>query len=172
MNRTEKTELVESLQQVFQTARLVVVTQNTGLTVAEMSFLRREMRAAGGSFKVTKNRLARLALKGTQFEPLADHFRGPTAIACSDDPVAAAKVAVDYAQKNNKLVVLGGAMEATVLDAPGVKALATLPPLEEVRAKLLGLLMAPASKLASVIQAPGAGLARVVNAHAKKGEAA
>lgn len=172
MNRTEKTELVGNLRQVFQTARLVVVAQNTGLTVAEMSDLRREMRTANGSFKVTKNRLARLALKGTRFEPLADHFRGPTAIASSDDPVAAAKVTVDYAQKNSKLVVLGGAMETTVLDASGVKALATLPPLDEVRAMLLGLLMAPASKLASVIQAPGAGLARVLNAHAEKGETA
>ena len=125
------------------------------------------MREAGGSFKVTKNRLAKLALKGTKFEGLADCFTGPTAIAVSTDPVAAAKVAVEYANKNEKLQIVGGALEAEVLDADAVKALATLPSLDELRGKIIGLILAPATKIAVVLQAPAGQLARVFAAYAK-----
>jgi large subunit ribosomal protein L10 len=169
VDRTDKEDLVASLHQTFEDASMVVVTHYSGLTVKEMGDLRGRMREAGALFKVTKNRLTRLALKDTKFEPLSDMFTGPTAIAYSDDPVAAAKVAVNYAKENDKLIVLGGALDNETLDANGVKALATLPSLDELRGKIIGLLNAPATKIAGVLQAPGGQVARVISAHAEQG---
>lgn len=168
MDRAKKEALVAELRQTFDENELVVITHQTGLTVAEASDLRRKMREAGARFKVTKNRLAKLALKDTKFEHLSDNFSGPTAIAVSVDPVAAAKVAVEFANKNDKLVILSGALGDKSLDANSVKALAKLPSLNELRGKIVGLLQAPASKLASVTQAPAAQLARVFGAYAAK----
>jgi large subunit ribosomal protein L10 len=142
------------------------------VTAPQTQDLRRKMRDAGASFKVTKNRLTRLALKGTKFEAIESLFTGPTGIAYSEDPVTAAKIAVEFAKDNDKLTIVGGAMEATVLDASGVEALAKLPSLDELRGKLIGLLQAPATKLAGVTQAPAGQLARLLNAYAQKGEAA
>lgn len=172
MDRSEKEALVASLNDVFGKASLLVVTRPSGLTVAESTDLRRKMREAGASFKVTKNRLTRLALQGTRFEPLADLFKGQTAIAYSEDPVAAAKVAVEYAEKNQKFSVLGGALDQQVLDAAGITALAKLPSLDSLRGKLIGVLQAPASRMVGVLQAPGGQLARVLSAYASKDEAA
>jgi large subunit ribosomal protein L10 len=172
VDRSEKQQLVTSLHQTLKTAELVVITQQSGLTVAEATNLRRQMRQAGAGFKVTKNRLARLALEGTKFEGLKSMFTGPTAIAYSADPIAAAKVAVTYANSNDKLKIVGGAMGGQVLDPNGVKALATLPSLDELRSKIIGVLAAPATKVAAVLQAPAAKLARVLNAYASKGDAA
>lgn len=172
MNRSEKEALVASMKSVFDDVALVVVTHQTGLSVSEMTDLRQRMREAGASFKVTKNRLARLALEGTRFSGIADYFTGPTAIACSTDPVAAAKVAVGFAKTNEKLLIVGGALGEQVLDPDGVKALATLPSLDELRAQFVGLLQTPATRVAGVLQAPAGQLARVVNAYAQKGEAA
>jgi large subunit ribosomal protein L10 len=172
VDRSEKQQLVTNLHQTLKTAELVVITQQSGLTVAEVTNLRRQMRQAGAGFKVTKNRLARLALEGTKFEGLKSMFTGPTAIAYSADPIAAAKVAVTYANSNDKLKIVGGAMGGQVFDPAGVKALATLPSLDELRGKIVGLLAAPATKVAAVLQAPAAKLARVLNAYASKGDAA
>ena len=172
MNRTEKGEVVSALHKTLAATTLVVVTRQVGLTVAEVSNLRRKMRAAGAGYKVTKNRLARLALKGTKYERLDPLFKGPTAIAYSADPIAAAKVAVEFAKDNEKLAILGGAIGEQVLDAKGVQALATLPSLDELRGKIVGLVQAPAVKVARVLQAPAGQLARVLGAYAKKGAAA
>lgn len=172
MDRSRKEALVAELNGSFAEATLVVVTQQSGMTVAESTDLRRRMREAGASYKVTKNRLAKLALAGTPYEQIVDLFEGPTAIAYSFDPVAAARVAVDFAKTNEKLVVIGGAMGATKLDEAGVKALASLPSLDELRGKLLGVLNAPATKVAGVLQAPAGQLARVFGAYANKDEAA
>lgn len=168
MDRGKKEALVAELRQTFDENELVVVTHQSGLTVAEASDLRRKMREAGARFKVTKNRLAKLALKDTKFEHLTDDFTGPTAIAVSVDPVAAAKVAVEFANKNDKLQIVSGALGEKGLDADGVKSLAKLPSLDELRGKIVGLLQAPAGKLASVTQAPAAQLARVFGAYAAK----
>ena len=170
MDRVEKENMVSSLHETFEDNSMVVVTHYAGLTVKEMGDLRSRMRQAGALFKVTKNRLTRLALKDTKFEPLSDMFSGPTAIAYSDDPVAAAKVSVNYAKENDKLVVLGGILNEDFFDADGIKALAILPSLEELRAKIAGLLNAPATKIAQVIQAPGGQVARAISAHAEQGE--
>jgi len=172
VDRAKKEQLVGELNGAFADAALVVVTHQSGLTVAESTELRRRMRDAGASFKVTKNRLVKLALVGTPYEGIADLFSGPTAIAYSADPIVAARVAVDFAKQNEKLVVIGGAMAQNRLDEAGVKALATLPSLDELRGKLLGLLNAPATKVAGVLQAPAGQLARVFSAYAEKGEAA
>jgi len=172
VDRARKEELVTELNQSFAEAALVVVTQQTGLTVSESTELRGKMREAGASYKVTKNRLAKLALAGTPYEPITDLFSGPTAIAYSADPVAAARVAVDFAKENDKLVVVGGAMGGTLLDENAVKALASLPSLDELRGKLVGLLNAPATKIAGVLQAPAGQLARVTGAYANQDEAA
>jgi large subunit ribosomal protein L10 len=168
VDRSAKGKLIDSLQTTFKNASLVVVTQQAGLTVAEVSDLRRQMRAAGAGFKVAKNRLARRALEGTSFKGLGPMFKGPTAIAFSRDPVAAAKVAVEYANKNEKLKIVGGGLGEKSLDQAAVKALATLPSLPEIRARLLGTIAAPATRLATVIRAPAGALARVVNARGKK----
>lgn len=172
MDRSAKEALVSQLHEAFQAAELVVVTRQTGLTVAESTSLRRQMREAGASFKVAKNRLARLALKGTKFEQLSDQLTGPTGIAYSTDPVAAAKVAVKFSKGNDKLAILGGAMATQTLDKAGVEALSSLPSLDELRGKIVGLLQAPATKVAGVLQAPAGQLARVFNAYAQKSEAA
>jgi len=168
VERSQKAELVATLNKTFQSAELVIVTQQTGLTVAEITDLRRQMRAAGAGFKVAKNRLAQRALEGTRFQPLADLFKGPTALAYSKDPVAAAKVTVGFADKNEKLKIVGGSLGERKLDLAGIKALATLPSLPEMRARLAGLIAAPATRLATVVCAPAAQLARVVGAHARK----
>ena len=172
MDRSQKKELVASLHQTFAETNLVVVTRQSGLTVAEASDLRRKMREAGASYKVTKNRLTRLALEGTKFEALKELFTGPTAVAVSGDPVAAAKVCVAFAKANEKLVIVGGAMGETKLDPEAIKSLATLPSLDELRGKLIGVLQAPATKVAGVVQAPAAQLARVFSAYGSQGEAA
>ncbi|MBO6783110.1 MAG: 50S ribosomal protein L10 [Alphaproteobacteria bacterium] len=172
MDRARKEELVTELNQSFADAALVVVTQQTGLTVAESTDLRRRMREAGAGYRVTKNRLAKLALAGTTYEQISDLFEGPTAIAYSADPVAAARVAVDFSKENEKLVVVGGAMGDTLLDESGVKALASLPSLDELRGKLVGMLNTPATRIAGVTQAPAGQLARVFGAYGAQGEAA
>jgi large subunit ribosomal protein L10 len=165
VDRAQKQALVAELQETFESNNLLVLTHQSGLTVAEVSELRKQMREAGGSFKVTKNRLAKIALKGTKFEGLADQFTGPTAIAVSSDPVAAAKIAVEFANKNEKLQIICGSLEMEALDADAVKALAKLPSLDELRGKLIGLIQAPATKIAGVLQAPGGQLARVFGAY-------
>jgi large subunit ribosomal protein L10 len=146
----------------------VVVTRQVGLTVAEVDDLRNRTRAAGARYKVTKNRLARLALKGTQYEDLDGVFTGPTAVATSLDPVAAAKVVVEFANKNEKLTIVAGSIGGKMLDVEQVKALAKLPSLDELRGKLIGLLQAPAGKIARLLQTPGGQLARVLAARAEK----
>lgn len=166
MERAAKRELVSTLNDVFQTTGVVVVAHYAGLTVADMQNLRAQMKKAGATVKVAKNRLAKIALEGTDVASITDLMTGPTLIAYSDDPVAAPKVAVDFAKANDKLVVLGGAMGTTALDANGVKALASLPSLDELRAKLVGLVQAPATKIAQVVNAPAAKLARVFGAYA------
>ncbi len=171
MDRTEKREFVSSLAAVFAETSMVVVTQNKGLTVAEVTDLRRQMRAAGAHFKVAKNRLAILALDGTRFDGIKPMLKGPTALAWARDPVAVSKVCVDFAKTNEKLVLIGGALGAQTLNAAGVKALSELPSLDTLRAGLLGMLNTPATRIASVIQAPAGQLARVLAAYAKKDEA-
>jgi large subunit ribosomal protein L10 len=157
----------------FGESTVCIVTHYQGLTVAQMEALRGKVREVGARFRVTKNRLTRLALEGTEFEGLSDLFTGPTAIATSADPVAAAKACAEFAKTNDKLVILGGAMQGRVLDAEGVQALAKMPSLDELRGKLVGLLTTPAQRVASVTQAPAGQLARVLNAYAEsQGEAA
>ena len=172
MDRGQKQQLVETLQQDLNGTVCVVVTHQIGLTVAESTQLRRQMRSAGASYRVTKNRLARRALENTPFAGLSDLFTGPTAIAFSSDPVAAAKVAVEFANRNDKLQIIGGGLSGQRLDSEGVKALATLPSLDALRGKIVGLLQAPATRVATVLQAPAAQVARVLAAFAEKsGEA-
>jgi large subunit ribosomal protein L10 len=168
MDRAEKSELVTSLQQVFQSTKVVVVCHYAGLTVAQMSALRRQMRQAGASVKVAKNRIAKIALEGTDVASISSLLKGPTLIAYSDDPVAAPKISTEFAKANEQLVILGGAMGTTALDPNGVKALASLPSLDELRAKIVGLVQAPATKIAQVVNAPAAKVARVFGAYAAK----
>lgn len=168
MDRNQKADAVEVLKGIFAESGSVVVAHYTGLTVAELSKLRRRMRAEGASFKIAKNRLAARALQGTAIEGITDLFKGPTGIAFSKDPVAAAKVADAFAKDNAKLVILGGSVGSTILDADGVKALASLPSLDQLRGKLIGLLQAPATKIAGVLAAPAGQLARVIGAYSKK----
>lgn len=168
MDRSQKTEAVAELNRTFKEVGVVVVTRNLGMTVAQSTELRTKMRDAGASYKVAKNRLAKIALEGTDYGSLADLLTGPTALATSADPVAAAKAVVDFAKTNDKIEIVGGAMGSTVLDAEGVKALASLPSLDELRGKIVGLIAAPATKLATVTQAPAAQLARVFGAYGAK----
>lgn len=172
MDRTEKEKMIASLHRVFEDTTIVVVTRYSGMTVAEMGQLRSQMRQAGARFQVTKNRLARRALEGTRFTSLDGLFKGPTAIAFSNDPVAAAKAAVTYAKTNEKLVVVGGALGAESLDAQAVKALAALPSLDELRGRIVGLLNAPATRVAMVLAAPAGQLARVLDARGRQEAAA
>jgi large subunit ribosomal protein L10 len=168
VDKTEKAEVVEELKGVFTDSGSLVVAHYTGMTVAQMADLRTRMRAAGASFKVAKNRLAMRALQGTAVEGISHLFKGPTGIAFSKDPIAASKVAVAYAKDNDKLVILGGSVGTTALDANGVKALAALPSLDELRGKLVGLILAPATKIAGIVQAPAGQLARVIGAYSTK----
>lgn len=172
MDRGAKEALVTALNASLVDAGLVIVTRQAGMTVAETTKLRRQMRDAGASFKVAKNRLARLALKGTRYEALGEQLTGPTGLAYSSDPVAAAKVAVKFSKENQKLSIVGGAMAGQMLDPEGVKALAELPSLDALRGKIVGLLQAPASKIAAILQAPGGQLARVLKAYSEKSQAA
>ena len=168
MDRAEKKEFVAELNGVFSKTAVVVVAHYSGLTVAQMQNLRKQMREAGATVQVAKNRLAKIALEGTDVASIASLMKGPTLIAYSDDPVAAPKVAVAFAKDHDKLVILGGAMGKTALNPDGVKSLATMPSLDELRAKLLGLLNAPATKLAQLSTAPAAKLARVFKAYADR----
>jgi len=168
VDRAEKKELVSTLNGVFKSTSVVVVAQYSGLTVAQMQNLRKQMAKAGATVKVSKNRLAKIALEGTDVASIGPLLKGPTLIAYSDDPVAAPKVATAFAKDFDKFVILGGALGATALNVDGVKALATLPSLDELRAKLVGLLVAPATKIAQLSTAPAAKLARVVGAYANK----
>jgi large subunit ribosomal protein L10 len=172
VDRAQKSEMVSTLNEVFSNTGVVVVAHYSGLTVAQMTALRGRMKDAGASLKVAKNRLVKLALKGTDAEHISDLFQGPTVIAYSSDPVAAPKIAAEFAKTNEKFVLLGGAMGKTSLDAKGVEALATLPSLDELRAKLVGMIKTPATRIAGVLQAPAGQLARVIGAYAKKDEAA
>lgn len=172
MDRAAKAELVASLNDVFANTGVVVVAHYSGLSVASMQKLRKEMKQAGATVKVAKNRIAKIALEGKDVASIAPLLKGPTLLAYSDDPVAAPKVAVEFAKTNDKFVVLGGAMGVTSLNADGVKALASLPSLDELRAKLVGLVQAPATKIAQLSTAPAAKLARVFGAYANKNEAA
>jgi len=165
MDRSQKSDAVAQLNAVFNEVGVVVVTRNLGLSVAQSTDLRAKMRDAGASYKVAKNRLARLALKDTDYVGLEDFLIGPTGLAWSQDPVAAAKAAVDFAKSNDKLEIVGGSMGATVLDEAGIKALASLPSLDELRSKIVGLVNAPATKVAQVVNAPAAKLARVFGAY-------
>jgi large subunit ribosomal protein L10 len=168
VDRTQKQRLVQTLQQDLAGTACVVVTHQTGLTVDEVTQLRRQVRSAGANFRVTKNRLAKRALTGTPFEPLSPLFTGPTAITFSHDPVAAAKVVVEYANRNDKLTIIGGGLAGRQIDAAGIKELASLPSLDELRGKLIGLLQAPAARLVTVLQAPAGQIARVFAAYAEK----
>ncbi len=172
MERAEKGEFVQMLNTVFSSSGVVVVTHYSGLNVADMTSLRAKAREAGAGAKVVKNRLAKLALRGTEAEPITDLFVGPTMITYSEDPVAAAKVVVDFSKAHEKLVVIGCVMGTTKLDADGVKALASMPSLDELRAKLVGMINTPATRIAQVVSAPAGQLARVVGAYAAKDEAA
>jgi len=172
LDRTEKQEFVAELASVFAETSMVVVSQNQGLTVAEVTALRVKMRAAGVTFKVAKNRLANLALEGTRFGGLSPMLKGPTALAWSNDPVAVAKTAVEFAKTNEKFVLIGGALGTQTLDVSGLKALAELPSLDTLRAGLLGMLQTPATRIAGVLQAPAGQLARVFGAYANKDEMA
>ena len=168
MDRSQKAESVAQLNATFNEVGVVVVTRNLGLSVAQSTELRAKMREAGASYKVAKNRLAKLAIADTDYTGLGDMLIGPTALASSVDPVAAAKVAVDFAKTNDKLEIVGGSMGTQVLDAEGVKALASMPSLDELRGKLVGLLNAPATKIAQLSTAPAAKLARVFGAYGAK----
>ncbi|OJW69829.1 MAG: 50S ribosomal protein L10 [Sphingomonadales bacterium 63-6] len=168
MDRSQKADAVAQLNATFNEVGVVVVTRNLGLSVAQSTALRAKMREAGGSYKVAKNRLAKLAIKDTDYAGLDDLLSGPTALATSVDPVAAAKAVVDFAKTNPKLEIVGGSMGNTLLDEAGVRALASLPSLDELRAKLVGLVQAPATKIAQLSTAPAAKLARVFGAYAAK----
>ena len=171
MDRAQKSELVAELKQTFTETSVVVVTRNLGMTVAQSTALRIRMREAGASYKVSKNTLALIAVEGTTYAPISEMLSGPTALATSSDPVAAAKVAVDFAKTTDKFEIVGGAMGDTVLDVNGVKALAELPSLDELRATIVGLIQSPATKIARTISEPGAQLARLFAAYAAKEDA-
>mgnify|MGYP003915607131 CR=1 FL=1 len=168
MDRAQKAEAVAELNRSFTEVGVVIVTRNLGMTVAQSTALRNKMREAGATYKVSKNKLAKIALDGTDYGSLGDMLTGPVGLASSVDPVAAAKVAVEFAKTNDKLEIVGGAMGPTALDVEGVKALATMPSLDELRAKIVGLLVAPATKIATIAQAPAAQIARVLSAYAEK----
>lgn len=169
MTKTEKQAEIQELNERFANDEIVVLAHYSGLTVAQMTELRGALRKEGATFKVTKNSLARRALAGTKFEGMADMFKGPTGVASSKDPIAAAKVAYNFAKANEKFIILGGAFGSRILDAKGVEAMAKLPSLDEIRSKIVGLLQAPASKLVGVLQAPARQLVGVTKAYGEKG---
>jgi len=168
MDRSQKANAVAELNATFNEAGVVVITRNLGMTVAQSTALRVKMREGGASFKVSKNSLAKLAIANTDYAGIGDMLTGPVALGTSVDPVAAAKTVVEFAKTNDKLEVVGGAMGSVVLNADGIKALASMPSLDELRAKLVGLVQAPATKLAQLATAPAAKLARVFGAYAAK----
>ncbi len=168
MDRAQKAEAVAELKQTFNETAVVVITRNLGMTVAQSTDLRIRMRDAGARFKVAKNTLTLIAVEGTTYAPIGEMLTGPTALATSADPVAAAKVAVDFAKTNDRFEIVGGAMGDTLLDVNGVKALAELPSLDQLRATIIGLVQAPATKIARTVSEPGAMLARVFGAYAAK----
>ena len=168
MDRSQKAESVAQLNAVFKEVGVVVVTRNLGLSVDQSTDLRSKVREAGASYKVAKNRLAKLALKDTPYEGLEEFLTGPTALAWSEDPVAAAKAAVEFAKSNDRLEIVGGSMGGQMLDEAGVKALASMPSLDELRGKFVGLVNAPATKVAQLVNAPAAKLARVFGAYGAK----
>jgi len=172
VERAEKTELVATLNAVFKSTGVIVVAHNKGLTVNQVNDLRGKMSSAGATIKVAKNRLAMLALDGTDANGIKGLFKGPTMIAYANDPVSAPKVAADFAKANEKFVVLGGALGKTILDAAAVKALAELPSLDQLRAKIVGMIQTPATRIAGILAAPGGQIARVINAYATKDKAA
>src|ERR1700742_4033979 len=171
VERAAKKDAFETLNGLFKTTSVAVVAHYSGLTVAQMQNLRKQMKLAGASVKVSKNRLAKIALEGTDVVGIGSLLKGPTVIATSNDPVAAPKVAIEFAKANEKFVILGGSMGKTILNVDSVKALASLPSLDELRAKLVGLIQAPATKIAQLTTAPAAKVARVVQAYASKSEA-
>ena len=162
--------MVSDLGTVFKATKVVVVAHYSGLTVAQMQTLRRQMKQAGASVRVAKNRLAKIALEGSDVASIATLLKGPALIAYSGDPIAAPKAAVEFAKTHEQFVILGGAMGKTSLDPNGIKALAALPSLDELRAKILGVIAAPATKIAQVVNAPAAKLARVVQAYSTKSD--
>lgn len=168
MDRSQKAESVASLNASFAEAGVVVVTRNLGLTVAQSTVLRGKVREAGATYKVAKNRLAKLAIQDTDYAGIGEFLTGPTAIAVSADPVAAAKAVVEFAKTNDKLEIVGGSMGSQVLNAEGIKALASMPSLDELRGTIIGLVQAPATKIAQLSTAPAAKLARVFGAYAKE----
>jgi large subunit ribosomal protein L10 len=170
VERARKEAVVDSLRQVLSGATCVVVTRQSGLTVAEMNDLRRQLRGAGAGFRVTKNRLARRALAETPFTHLSPLFTGPTAIAYSADAIAAARGIVEFANRNDKLTVVGGGLAGSELDAAAVKDLASMPSLDEARGRLVGVLQAPAARLAALLETPAAGFARLLSAHAESAD--
>ena len=172
MDRAQKERVVEELGQIFESSGVVMVSHYAGLTVAEMQDLRAKMREAGGSVRVAKNRLAKIALQGTPAEGIADLMTGMTVLSYSEDPVAAAKVAEDYAKANAKFVIIGGAMGGTVLDQAGVKAVASMPSREELIASIVGCIGAPASNIAGAIGAPASNIASILSTIEEKAEAA
>lgn len=168
MDRSQKADAVAFLSGIFSEAGAVVITRNLGMTVAQSTALRIKIREAGATYKVAKNSLAKLAIAGTDYEGLVDFFDGPTAIAASSDPVAAAKAVIEFAKTTDKIEIVGGSMGTQVLNADGVKALASMPSLDQLRGTLIGLIQAPATKIAQLTTAPAAKLARVFNAYAEK----
>jgi large subunit ribosomal protein L10 len=168
MDRSQKADSIAFLSEVFSEAGAVVIIRNLGMTVAQSTALRTKIREAGATYKVAKNSLAKLAVAGTSYEGVGEFFTGPTGIAASVDPVAAAKAVIEFAKTTDKIEIVGGAMGTQVLNADGVRALATMPSLDELRAKLIGLIQAPATKLAQLATAPAAKLARVFSAYAEK----
>ena len=168
MKRSDKNDFVQNLKEELKNSSSVVVAHYAGLSVAETDSLRNEMRSNGAKFKVTKNRLTKIALTGTPYESIEDLFNGPTAIAYSSDPVAPARVSVEFEKKYENFKILGGSYEGEKIDNAKINFLATLPSLDQIRAKLLGLLNAPAQKIASITQAPGGQLARLINARSEQ----
>ena len=168
MDRSQKADTVAALNAMFSEVGVVVVTRNLGMTVAQSTALRGKVREVGASYKVSKNSLAKIAIKGTNYEAIGDLLTGPVALATSVDPVAAAKAVVEFAKTNDKIEIVGGAMGALVLNAEGIKALASMPSLDELRGRLVGLVQAPATKIAQLVTAPAAKLARVFGAYAEK----
>lgn len=168
MDKLKKAQVVASLQEGFSAAGTIVVTHYKGLTVAEITNLRQDMRKLGAEFKVTKNSLAKLALKDTKYAALTELLVGPVAIAYSKDPIAAAKAVVEFANDNEKLIILGGAVGTESVDISRIKTLAKLPSLDQLRSKIIGMITTPATRIACVLQAPGSQVARVIAAHAAK----
>jgi len=172
VDRSQKEDMVSQLKQIFADSVTVVVTHYSGLTVAEMTDLREKMREVGAGYKVTKNRLTRLALDGTDIKDLSELFVGPTGIAFSTDPVAAAKVAANFAKTNEKLIILGGVYDGQIMDIEGIGNLAKLPSLDELRGSIVGMIQTPATRIAGILQVPATQVARVIGAYQGKDEAA